>query len=43
MDIDGAGETAEYRGQTFKVARYCVRKKMVERDESGAEWHPQER
>ena len=43
MDIDGAGETVEYRGQTFKAARYCVRKKMAEKDESEVEWHPQER
>ena len=31
-DIDETGETARYRSQTFKVARYCLRGRVDEKE-----------
>ena len=40
LDIDETGVTAKFQSQTFTVARYCVRKQMVEKDVSELEWRP---
>ena len=32
LDIDETGVTVKFQSQSFKVARYCVRKKLEEKD-----------
>ena len=39
-DIDESGVTVKCQYQTFKVARYCRRKKAEEKDAEEAEWGP---
>ena len=36
-DIDEAGVTVAFQSQTFKVARFCVRKRLEEKDVSDEE------
>ena len=38
LEIDDAGETVE--SQTFKVARYCVRRKVGAQDAGDMGWNP---
>ena len=40
LDIDDAGAQAAFQGQTLKVARYCVRRKVDTRDAAGVDWYP---
>ena len=40
MDIDETGETAKFQPQTFKVARYCARKKVEENGVEEVAWGP---
>ena len=39
-DTDEAGATVQFQSQTFKVARYCVRKQVEEKDAGVVEWNP---
>ena len=32
LEMDGSGVTASFRSQTFKVARYCVRRRLKKSD-----------
>ena len=32
LDIDESGVALKFQSQTFKVARYCVRRKLEEKD-----------
>ena len=38
LDIDEAAASATFQSQTFKAARYCVRKHLKEIDVSDEEW-----
>ena len=38
-DVDETGATVKFQGQYFKVAGYCARKRMVEKDACEAEWN----
>ena len=40
MDIDEPGVTVKFQSQTFKVARYCVRKQVEEEDVDDEEFDP---
>ena len=40
LDIDETGVTANFQSQTFKVARYCVRKEEGEKDLDDEELDP---
>ena len=39
-DIDEAGVTTRFRGQTFKVARFCVCRQVAPKDAGEVEWNP---
>ena len=39
LAIEETGVPAKFQSQTFKLARYCVRKKMAPQDAGEAEMH----
>ena len=40
LDIDDTGATVKFQSQTFKVTRYCLRKKLDEKDVGEVEGNP---
>ena len=40
LDIDYARVPVKFQSQTFKAARYCVRKKMGVQDAAEVDWNP---
>ena len=40
LGVDDTGVTVEFQSQTFRVARYCVRKKVEEEDLGEGDWDP---
>ena len=40
LEIDGTGATAQYQSQTFKVAKYCARREVDEKEAGGTEGPP---
>ena len=39
-EVDEASVTVNFEGQTFKVARYCVRRKAAPKEVGAVEWKP---
>ena len=38
--MDATGVTVKLQSQAFKVARFCVRKQVEERDVGAVKWNP---
>ena len=40
LDVDGAGATVKFQGQTLRAARYCARKRSDPEAVGDVEWDP---